>query len=424
MKVMIKQSVLMEAMEKGGLAALSDVAQTDTSNLSLIIQSVKVTAGKNFTIESLSSMMSSKFSVEVKEENGIEVQEEGMVLIPAKDFIDWTKIQGQGNDATISMVFTKLATPEIINPLDDTDDEEGRFAIKKVGSVKFASKDEEMTSSKWELDSYDTDHYKSVNFNEKGTKHFEIKAEHFIDVLSRISFAAVKNDWEHYMDNVSIQNYKGDLYFLTTDSKRCALNKITTVNGIECDKPLLLPLSLMDQIAKHSNKESSLSFYYNDSEDKVYVSQYGLDIRMVSADKDLVTKFPSINMLMDKKYKLLGDISKASLKKALVSTSLVNDSSALFSFKGDKGALAIKAISEDNSRKPHVSTAKALGLSQDAKAVWGVSHLIQGLGGLKNETVRIYIPEKDLGSVKITGSDDDNFIYFAMAVDNPKYDTK
>ena len=424
MKVTIKQSVLIEALAKGGMAALSDTAQTDTSNLSLIIQSVKISATDKFTVESLSSMMSSKFSVDAKIENGIDIQEVGTILIPAKEFVNWTKIQGQGNDSTISMVLSELPTPEIINPLDDvSDDDVGRFAIKKIGSVKFASKDAAKTSGKWELDSYDPDHYKSVNFKDKGTKHFEIKAEHFTDALSRISFASVKSDWEHYLDNISVQAYKDNLYFLTTDTKRCALFKLTTVNGVECPDPLLIPIPLLDQIAKHSNKENSLSFYYNGTEDKVYVSQANFEVRIVSADKDFVTKFPSIKMLLDKKYTLLGDITKAALNKILVSASLVNASSALFSFKEDKNIIAIKAISEDNKYKPHVSTAKASNLERDAKVIWGVTHLIQGLNSLNDDIVKLYIPTTDLGSVKLTGAQEDSFSYFAMSVTNPKYDT-
>ena len=52
MKLAIDQKVLISALEKGAMSALSDEAQGDTSSFHKLIQSVKITAGKeDFIVE-------------------------------------------------------------------------------------------------------------------------------------------------------------------------------------------------------------------------------------------------------------------------------------------------------------------------------------------------------------------------------------
>ena len=46
MKVEIKQETLLKAIEKGGIAALSEEAQSDVSNFALLIKSLKIRFGR------------------------------------------------------------------------------------------------------------------------------------------------------------------------------------------------------------------------------------------------------------------------------------------------------------------------------------------------------------------------------------------
>lgn len=420
MKVTIKQDVLMKALEKGAIAATSEAAQADTSNLSLLIQAIKITVDKQFTIESTTNLMAVKYSIDAKSENGIEVKEPGSLLIPAKEFINWVKIQT--NNSTIAINLSKLSNPETINPLESIDDSDdsSEFAITKIGVAKFASKDATKTGGKWELNCYDPSEFKSVNFDEKSTKHFETSTETISEALSKVAFTALKSDYDHLLDNISIQVYNDKLYFVTTDTKRCATYNILNKEHIECNDALLVPVSLLDQIIKISDKQSHIIVSYNKDINRVFISQPNFQTRLACPDKENLDKFPSVSMLLDKKHEPLAEISKTSFIQILKSASIVNNSSALFGFKKDGNDVSIKAISEEGKYKPSVSKTKAKNIQKDNKIVWGVKHLTEGLNALKDEDVVLEIPANNK-SVKIESKVDNRFKYFAMSLQNPIY---
>lgn len=426
MKVGIKQKVFVDALNKGALAAVSPGAQNDTSNLALLIQAIKITVDENkLVIESNTDLMAVKHAIPVSKEEGVVVKEGGSVLVPAKEMIKW--IQAQGENSTINITLNTLANPEIINTLDDMDvsDSTDKFMIKKIGSLKLVSKDDKKVSSKWELDCYDPEQVKSVKFSNKIPKSFDMQGDQLKNALSHVLVAALDSDYEHVLDSISIQIYEDDLYFAATDTKRCALYKIPSdaVKDIESDSPLLVQGVLLDQIAKIIDKEQQLSFAYDDDSEKVFISQKDLKIRLASTEKDNIDKFPNIKMLLEKEYEHLTSLPKYALRKVLISAALVNGESALFNFSKEKEDLTVKAISEDNKYKPNISNCGAPETSKDTNVVWGVSHLLDGLKIIPADEVDLYIPD-NLRSVKVIGKDDENLMYFAMAIDNPKYATE
>jgi DNA polymerase III sliding clamp (beta) subunit (PCNA family) len=192
------------------------------------------------------------------------------------------------------------------------------------------------------------------------------------------------------------------------------------VSDIESDSPMLIQAALLDQISKIINKDEALSFTYDDESEKVFIAQKNLRIRLASTEKDNIDKFPNIKMLLEKQYTPLTSLPKYALTKVLISASLVNNESALFNFDKEKEELIVKAISEDNKYKPNISNCGAPSLRENVNVVWGVSHLIDGLKIIKNDEIDLQIPD-NLRSVKILGKDDENLMYFAMAIDNPKY---
>lgn len=176
MKVGIKQEALMEAVSKGAIAALSEDAQGDTSTMSLIVKSVKITADKHITIESHTPMLSVKYAIPASEDDGVIIKETGSILVPAKELLNWISLQGK--DSNISITLQKFASPEIINTLDneengETEDTVG-FTLKKIGTVKLVSKSAAKSNKKWEIDCYDPQDVANVVFNQKAEKCFDI----------------------------------------------------------------------------------------------------------------------------------------------------------------------------------------------------------------------------------------------------------
>ena len=107
----------------------------------------------------------------------------------------------------------------------------------------------------------------------------------------------------------------------------------------------------------------------------------------------------------------------------LMSASLVNKSSALFTFKADKNAIVVMAISEDGKYKPNTSQYvidKQVDLKEDLCNVWGVKHLSDVAKIIKSDKIKMLIPENKK-SLKIIDEDNVNFSYFTMTINNPKY---
>ena len=109
-----------------------------------------------------------------------------------------------------------------------------------------------------------------------------------------------------------------------------------------------------------------------------------------------------------------------------MSASLVNKASALFTFKSDKDVVIVKAISEDGKYKPNTSQYsidKHASLDEDFSKVWGVKHLSDVVKVIKGDKVKMLIPE-NRKSLKIIDEDNDKLSYFAMTINNPKYNVE
>jgi DNA polymerase III sliding clamp (beta) subunit (PCNA family) len=423
MKLCVKQDVLLESLNKGAVAALSDEAQQDTSTLSLLIKSVKITADKDFVIESGTNLMAVKYSVPAKEEDGILVKEPGCVVIPAKEFVNWVK--AQGNESSLKIELQKLPVPEVVSTVSDSEgDEKDKTTIKKIGVVKLSSakKGASKTAGKWELACYDPEEVTTVNYDAKSDKQFEIRGAQLGEALSNVAFAALDKDWEKVLDSVSIQVYNKSLYFGTTDMMRCALYKIPKdeVIEIQSERALLIPKLLLEQVSKIIGKDEKVSFSYSEEAGRVFVSQPKLKMRLASTEKNLIEKFPNIKVLLEKEYSGLAELKKGCFNELLVNAAIVNSSSALLKFSKEDNSIIIKAVSEDGKYSPAVKKADNVGVSKDARVIWGVNHLIEGLKVIKSDDIVLQIP-KNLKSVKVTGKDNDNFTYFCMIVENSKY---
>lgn len=417
MKLSIRQDVLLNALEKGASAALTESAQTDTGNLSLFLKSIKINVTDKFTIESTTNMMAVMYSVDATKENGIVVGEKGSVIVPAKEFIDWVKIQG--SEAIVTMKLSKLDVPEIINSAEGDDNQ--AFVIKKIGSLKFISKDTNKTGVRWELDCYDTEGMSSINFSDKGDQYFECKASSFKEAVKFISFASLSIDAEHVLDSMSIQNHNDKVYIVATDTNRCAVYNLKEAVNIQNKEPLLIQFSLLTKALDICTQDIPISFNYNSTNHKLFMSQQGLDIRLTLSEKDKVLKFPSITKLLLLKYDKLAELDAKLFLKTLQSASLVNKTSALFEFNKDpEHNFIVTTISETNKYKPSVSKSFINEPSLVVKVVWGVRHIIDVLKIMKSETVELYLPENKR-NVKIVGKNNENFMYFTQVINNPKY---
>jgi len=436
MKLAIDQKVLISALERGAMAALSDEAQGDTSSFHKLIQSVKITAGKDeFTIESGTSLLATKWSIKSTKENGIEVKEEGIALVPAKEIYGWASKQTKSK---IALTLTKLKVPEIIKDGDgSTDYGSGQsLSVKKIGTLKLVSRDDSKTGNKWNLDCYDPDQMKSVDFSQAPDKVVQIPTIQLTEALKNVAFSSQPKDYEHVFDSIVIERYKGKVYMAASDCHRCSIyyldqatevdekffTETKTDNGTtEYGQKVLIPSVFLRGVSKIA-EGSEVLVSYDKSKSKVYLSVGDWNIRMATVDPKMFDKFPTVAMLMSKTYKNLGSIPKGILTNRLVSASLVNKEMVLFDFNkdDDKGdSVIIHAISE-SGKAPNISNAPVNKLVKDIKAVWGVKHIMEVAKIIKDDDVSFMVPD-DLRSVKVVSEEDPNLEYYSMVIDNVKY---
>lgn len=419
MKISIKQKMLVSVLEKGAIAAISEEGQGDSSNLAPLIKAVKITVDKNFTVESSTNLIASKYSIPVAE-NEITVADEGVVLFPAKELMDWVKLQK--SDALINMAF-QASKPRIINEVEGETDKDIPV-VKVIGSLKITSKDSIKTSGKWELDCYDVDSVKSVNYNAKSKKCFDIKGKQLADDLNSVLFASSAKDYQHKFDCISLQHHKGKVYVVATDTHRCAVSRIIPENitNVESTNALLIPSVLLQQAVKISEETNTLSFYHNQDKDnpRIFVSQPNLEMRLAASDENKVKEFPSVAVLIDKEFKPAAEISKDSLTKILMTASLVNKDAVLITIDKDDCSIVVKAISEESKYAPLLEKTGASEVLKNVKVVCSPSHIIDALKIIKADIIQVFVPDS-MKSIKIIGKDDANFSYYAMTINTAKY---
>jgi DNA polymerase III sliding clamp (beta) subunit (PCNA family) len=418
MKIAIDQEKFLKALEKGGFAALSDIAQNDNSNMAVLLKAVKIVASdKNVTIESSNPMFSTKTTVPATKEAGVIVEEQGAVLLKAKELVSWIKAQGKGS--TVKIELNKFDTPETIS-IEDEIDETKTFSITQLGNVKIVSKDASKTVGKWELDSFDPDQVNSVDYSDaqKKQKFFKICGTQLDTAVNSIKFSAFLQDISRNLENISVQNHNDEVYFATTDTKRCSLYKLDSATGVECKDSLLISAEILSQVSKILDKEDDVILYYNEDISKIFLAQSHVEVRISCPDKDTISSYPNITLLLNKKYESLGTINSKSFGKMLSTVSLVNNHSAFYSFKDDK--LNIQALSENSSCKPSVTESPVEKLSEETTIVLSVKHFKEFLKQVKSEDITFNISE-DQKSLTVIGNNEENFTYFVMAIKNSLY---
>ena len=435
MKIAIEQKVLIRALERGAMAALSDEAQSDTSSFNKLIQSVRITVGKeDFIVESGTNLLATRWETKATKENGIEVKEEGIVFVPAKELFGWASKQSKSK---IVLSLSELKTPELIKTSEGGADYGGvqSMSVKKIGTLKLVSRDDSKTGNKWNLDCYDPTQMSSVDFSTAPKKVIQIPTAQLSNALKNVSFSTLPKDYEHIFDSVVIERHDGKIYLAASDCHRCSiycLDKATEVDtafftetvrqgqDMTCGQKILIPSAFMNSVAKTA-EGAEVSISYDKDKNKVYLDIDDWKVRLATVDSKMFNKFPTVSLLMSKKYENLGSIPKSILTNRLVSASLVNKAMVLFSFKKDaKGdSVMIHAISE-SGHAPNVSNAPVNKLVKSVKAVWGVQHIMDVAKVVKDEDVNFMIPD-DLRSVKVVSEEDPNLQYYSMVIDNPKY---
>jgi DNA polymerase III sliding clamp (beta) subunit (PCNA family) len=230
MKVTLKKEILLDSLKRGAYAALSEEAQSDTSTLSLIIKSVKISASKdNIIFESATALISSKYILPVSDE--ISVKEDGIVMIPANELYEWVNRQGS---CYIGLSSKDLEDPQTVNVVSGNADVASKSLIKKITKVNLVSKDESKTGAKWSLDGYDYSVMPEIFELDSDQKPlFKLSLEKLLECIKNVGFSTMPKDPDHLFDCLSFQHIDKKMYALSTDATRCSVCNISNTDIVD-----------------------------------------------------------------------------------------------------------------------------------------------------------------------------------------------
>mgnify|MGYP003628019005 CR=1 FL=1 len=414
MKVVVEQKVLIKLLERGGMAALSEGAQADTSNRSLLIKSVHIKVADDITVSSASSLVASRYNSPIGSEHGIDVKDSGEIVVPAKELYDW--VSKQRPNSQIGIVLKELDVPELLNVVDsDIAQESDKKAIKRTGTITVTSKDQSKTGAKWSLNCYDSEQLPSLSpvlDNSGAKKLFEIEAVKFKRAVKKVKFAAEKTHYQHLFDSICISEHEDALYALTTDKKKVALYRIADSFDGELKGLLPIPVLPLNQFIGFVGDGEKIVAHYDEAKNKVFLSTDDFIIRTSMAEKDKWAKIPPVKLLKDVKYEKLGKIPKDILTSRLVSLTMATNTSALFTFAKD--SLVMFAQSEV-CPSPMITNAPVEGLTKDVEIATLVSSVLGCLKAISDEDATFHIADNE-NSLKIVSDDDESFTFYVMAV--------
>jgi DNA polymerase III sliding clamp (beta) subunit (PCNA family) len=422
MKVIVQQETLSKLLNKGAFAALTDQAQGDTTTIAPLIQSVKITAGKEFTIESAINSIIAKATVPADTEHGVEVKQEGSVVILAKDLTEWVANQ---KESKVGIVLAPLDVPEAVASKSEDLESKEKEVVRKTGTVKVSSKDNSNTGSKWQLDAYDVTQLPKPKLGENLVKLFEISPKALKGVIDCLSVSAQKDDHNLVYDSIAIQKTKNGIYAATTDTKRMTIYKLDSI--VESVGPffdadtakILIHLKELIATVKIVDENEKITIEYDAERNSILMTQNGLSVRLGVPEKGVYSKFPNLDRLLEKKYCELGSVSRNSLVSRMFTASLVNKETALFLFANDEVKVYART---EGGKAPSTTTCAVNGLKNEFRGVWGVQHLIDLCKLMKDELLLIEVPDADIGSYKIASKENPNLIFYGMSAKNSAYD--
>jgi DNA polymerase III sliding clamp (beta) subunit (PCNA family) len=430
MKLAIMQNILLSALERGGLAAMSEEAQSDSSTLSILIKSVKIKADeKNIIFESGNKLLTTRYVLPITNKEEVVCQEAGEIMVQAKELYSIIKPQKNSKIAISLKLFDK---PEIINPLSSEADGAGIKGVKKLGTVKIISQDESEKGIKWTLDCYDSKDMVQPSFALPAKKCFTILTKQIINGFNNISFAVMPKHYQHIFDSICFQFYENKLYMAACDTGRVAVYEIINAKDFCEDVHLLAPANSLNDILKLLEEDSDLSFYHDFTHQKVFVTQLFKNgeefiAKMNTADSESTKRFPGVQLLLTKKFIPFAKINREKIIAQLYSISVINEDSALFLFKDKE--LKIQAASDE--KHPVSASIGMKEKTDNFNVVWGVKKMLDFLRISKDNEVIFLIKDGVTEnsnfidkSLKLISEQDEKWTYYLMPRDpkKTKYD--
>lgn len=416
--VQIARDLLLKAVMEAGAPALSQTAQRDMSNLAPLIQSIDLNIGKDLVVRSACDVINARVTVSALKPSSAVVTKPVHVLVPAKALRDWLKVQPE--DAVIEIIYSKRATPRILNDADPD-----QFALYLVGEVRFTARASTGVCSDLCMESYNPEQVRAAGYDmATASKLVDIRASEFEKAVRNVAFAACDSRIDKVMDKICVQVLDGELIFLTTNAVvACSQRVVSDAVTIHSDTSFLIPVEVADVIRRSSSPDEILKFSYDKRNSRIYVSSpdYERGWRCYGAEPGgkAVSEFPNVRMLLEKEYKHLAVFDKIDIRKTLTELVKLNKE-ARFLFEEGRGEVQVEVVHYPDDYTPETKyfTIPCSKPDTAVSMLLHVKHLLQAVRVIKSKKIQILLPENER-SIKVSGSEDDSYSCFTMRRDAP-----
>ena len=409
MELTINQSTLASLLKTASVPAISDV-----SGSSEVFSCIHLVAKDGvFTCSAFSRLLSVEQSINISNPDSID--SEGEVFVFAKPLVEWVAKQ---HGSLIKIKYSPLTHPEGNVSSDDFISEK-KDMLSKVGHIDLLSKSNNKSKSKWSLDCYDLKKIPKINFSDCPIENIEIKPEFLNNIYSRLAFSSMKKDKDHVYDCLSFQKIDDEVYVATSDRRRCSVLKTDIVS--KENVKFNIPVDVLALALKVLSKNEGCLISYYKEKNRIHIQQDKLKCILAAPNEKAIDSFPSISILRNIKCDYLCSVSKSGFAEKIQTAAIVNNISAMFEFKGN----VINILSKITGKKsPLVSVVVAEdSTSKNVKVVWGVQHLSEIIKIYSSDIIKMYVPD-NLNVVKIIDEAIPEMEYYAMAINDPNYDTK
>ena len=406
MKVRLKQSTLIEILNKGAIAALTDEAQGDTTVFAPLLKSVKIKADADtITVESAIKTLAVQYIHEINKDE-VTIKETGEVMVLAKELMDWVKRQP---DADIILNLKLLDAPQLISTING--DAAGKASLKKLGTVELASRDQTKTGTKWSLDCFDASQVTWVSFK-KPDSLFDVCQTQLQDAVKSTAFAVLPHCTSHVKDTFVFQTYKDKLYVMGGDGVRMALYELDAAKNVNLPFTYTVPHKILSTVVGLLSDEEPVMFGFDEKKHRSFVFQNNYIIRADTAEQSVIdAKVPPLSYIFDKlTFDKFVRINKKLLASRLSTASMVNKKIVMYVFKGSQ--VILHSVSE-SGLAPMKCTASLEENGRDIKTLWSVSHMMDVIKALPDDEITIMLPTDTTKIYKVVGESNPNFTYYA-----------
>lgn len=241
----------------------------------------------------------------------------------------------------------------------------------------------------------------------------KFKGDNLKEAIGQVIFSAAKDESRPEIAGVyfKIDEKKGDVYLVTTDSYRLSEKKVKAENLSGEQKEYIIPAMTFQEIGRIINSESEIEVFA--SEDQIKFNFDGTQV----ISKIIEGQYPDYKQIIPESNTTKIKLNKNEFVTALKSSSLFSkqDTSEVnIKIEPKKKEIEIVAESKQvGSGKTKIIAESVEG--KEERVIFNYQYILEGLANIKDENIFLML-NGDSGPAVIKPINDDSYLYIVMPI--------